>query len=179
MWKYSLVIYLLFVENLHVQTVYHKSCVAKISCQLKRQICNFPNDWTERAEPWASTVLTFVRNESSGSQHWAIVLQISRGWSQYHKSGQSPVGGGVRTLNFHPGGSEPEWVQSYYYAPGKYSHAPLRIRIKPNWAPVSTENVSVTLNWSFCLSSSCKKCFKMREKKKENYNNNNNDKKQH
>lgn len=32
-------------------------------------------------------------------------------------------GSGIRTLDFHPGGSGAEWVQSCYYAWGKYSHA--------------------------------------------------------
>lgn len=43
-------------------------------------------------------------------------------------------GGGRRTLNFHPWGSEPEWVQSYYYAPGKLSHALHKVQIKLNWS---------------------------------------------
>lgn len=79
------------------------------------------------------------RNGSSGSRHRAIVLQISRGSNQYHKSGGSL--GVEGTLNFHPGGSEPEWVQSYHYAHGKDSHAPVRTQIKPNWTPKSSANL--------------------------------------
>lgn len=54
-------------------------------------------------------------------------------------------GGSKDTLNLHPRGSEPEWVQSYYYAPEKLSHAPSRVRIKLNWSRMNSANASVTL----------------------------------
>ena len=131
-------------ENLRVQTVYHKPCVAKISSQLKK-------------DKFAISKLTEWREPTPGGgysvnvcEEWVLGLTaLSHCPSNLKGDGANITnlvnhpGGELRTLNFHPGGSEPEWVQSYYYAPGKYSHAPLKIQLKPNWAPVSTANVPV------------------------------------
>lgn len=81
--------------------------------------------------------LWFQRNESSGSRHRAIVLQISRGSNQCYKSGGSL--GMEGTLSFHPGGSQAEWVQSYHYAHGKDSHQDTD-KTKP-------DSKSVTYSW--------------------------------
>lgn len=101
-----------------------------------------------------------------------LSFKSQRGWSQYHKSGESP-GGGIKDTQLSPRRIRAWMGAELLLCPWKILPCSPQDTIKTKLG--SSEHCKRTSKLN-CFSSSCKKCSKMR-KNKENHNNNKNNKK--